>query len=117
MNTRIFFWSLTGSIGRFLFGFDTVVISGAEKTIRSGYRECQEFFGAITSDSSEPLGNRIVTMLDVALHGIGDRWNDVVLPGFDLCVVENTLGKYGARVENLTKLPIHTQNLVGGSHR
>jgi Xaa-Pro aminopeptidase len=83
-------------------------------THNSGYTECQEFFGAITLDSYGPLGNRIVTMLDVALRGIGDRWNDVVIPGFDFCVVENTLGKYGERVETLTKLPIHAQNLVGG---
>jgi Xaa-Pro aminopeptidase len=83
-------------------------------THNSGYTECQEFFGAITLESSEPLGNRIVTMLDVALRGIGDRWNDVVIPGFDFCVVENTLGKYGTRVETLTKVPIHAQELVGG---
>ena len=83
-------------------------------THNSGYTECQEFFGAITLDSHDPLGNRIVTMLDVALRGIGDRWNDVVIPGFDFCVVENTLGKYGERVETLTRLPIHAQNLVGG---
>jgi hypothetical protein len=51
-------------------------------------------------------------MLDVALRGIGDRWNDVVIPGFDYCVVENTLGKYGTRVETLTKVPIHVQELV-----
>jgi len=82
-------------------------------THNSGYTECQEFFGAITLDSYDPLGDRIVTMLDVALRGIGDRWNDVVIPGFDFCVVENTLGKYGKRVETLTKVPIHTQNLVG----
>jgi Xaa-Pro aminopeptidase len=82
-------------------------------THNSGYTECQEFFGAITLDSHEPLGQRIVTMLDVALRGIGDRWNDVVIPGFDFCVVENTLGKYGNRVENLTKCPIHVQELVG----
>src|SRR3954447_21845197 len=82
-------------------------------THNSGYTECQEFFGAITLDSHDPLGNRIVTMLDVALRGIGDRWNDVVIPGFDFCVVENTLGKYGERVETLTKLPIHVQTLVG----
>jgi len=35
MNARIFFWSLTASLAGFLFGFDTVVISGAEKTIQS----------------------------------------------------------------------------------
>ena len=82
-------------------------------THNSGYTECQEFFGAITLDSQEPLGNQIVTMLDVALRGIGDRWNDVVIPGFDYCVVENTLGKYDTRVETLTKVPIHAQELVG----
>ena len=81
-------------------------------THNSGYTECQEFFGAITLDSYEPLGNQIVTMLDVALRGIGDHWNDVVMPGFDFCVVENTLGKYGPRVETLTKVPIHAQDLV-----
>ncbi|MFB3825468.1 MAG: M24 family metallopeptidase [Bryobacteraceae bacterium] len=82
-------------------------------THNAGYTECQEFFGAITLDSEEPLGGQIVTMLDVALRGIGDRWNDVVIPGFDYCVVENTLGKYGARVERLTRLPLNVQHLAG----
>ena len=82
-------------------------------THNSGYTECQEFFGAITLDSQEPLGHRIVTMLDVALRGIGDRWNDVIIPGFDYCVVENTLGKDGTTVKCLTRLPVHAQELVG----
>jgi hypothetical protein len=82
-------------------------------THNSGYTECQEFFGAITLDSHEPLGRQIVTMLDVALRGIGDFWNDIVIPGFDYCVVENTLGKYGTNVEVLTKVPVHVQELVG----
>ena len=35
MNTRkIFLWSLTVSLGGFLFGFDTAVISGAEQSIQ-----------------------------------------------------------------------------------
>ena len=82
-------------------------------THNSGYTECQEFFGAITLDSHEPLGRRIVTMLDVALRGIGDHWNDVILPGFDYCVVENTLAKDGTQVECLTRVPVHAQELVG----
>jgi hypothetical protein len=83
-------------------------------THNSGYTECQEFFGAITLDSHEPLGRQIVTMLDVALRGIGDHWNAVVIPGFDYCVVENTLGKYGERVECLTRTPVRAQELAGG---
>jgi len=32
---RIFLWSITSALAGFLFGFDTVVISGAEKTIQA----------------------------------------------------------------------------------
>jgi len=35
MNSRVFYWSLTSALAGFLFGFDTVVISGAEKTIQA----------------------------------------------------------------------------------
>jgi fructan beta-fructosidase len=35
MNLRIFLWSLTAALAGFIFGFDTVVISGVEKTIPS----------------------------------------------------------------------------------
>jgi hypothetical protein len=52
-------------------------------------------------------------MLDVALRGIGDRWDDVILPGFDFCVVENTLDKDGTSVQCLTSVPVHAQELVG----
>ena len=81
-------------------------------THNAGYTECQEFYGAITLDSHAPLGHQIVTMLDVALRGIGNYWHEVLIPGFDFLVVENTLGKYGPRVETLTKLPINVQDYV-----
>src|SRR5512137_2174643 len=35
MKARIFFWSVVSALAGFLFGFDTVVISGAEQTIQS----------------------------------------------------------------------------------
>lgn len=82
-------------------------------THNAGYTECQEFYGAITLESEGPLGRQIVTMLDVALRGIGDRWNDVVIPGFDFVVVENTLGKYGRRVRCLNACPVNVQRLLG----
>jgi hypothetical protein len=82
-------------------------------THNAGYTECQEFYGAITLESHEPLGHQIVTMLDVALRGVGDRWHDVVIPGLDFVVVENTLGKFGPRVECFNQVPINVQRLVG----
>lgn len=35
MRSQIFFWSITSALAGFLFGFDTVVISGAEQKIQS----------------------------------------------------------------------------------
>jgi sugar porter (SP) family MFS transporter len=34
MNSRIAFWAVTSALAGFLFGFDTIVISGAEQTIQ-----------------------------------------------------------------------------------
>jgi len=85
-------------------------------THNAGYTECQEFYGAITLDSYEPLPPQIVTMLDVAIRGIGDHWDDVVIPGMDYVVVENTLGKYGKEVLDFNKqIPKNVQSLVGTS--
>jgi sugar porter (SP) family MFS transporter len=35
MKTRIWFWSVTSALAGFLFGFDTVVVSGAEQKIQA----------------------------------------------------------------------------------
>ena len=45
MNGRILFWSVTASLAGFLFGFDTVVISGAEQTIESLWQLKPEIHG------------------------------------------------------------------------
>jgi hypothetical protein len=82
-------------------------------THNAGYTECQEFYGAITLQSHAPLGHQIVTMLDVAVRGVGDHWDEIVIPGLDYVVIENTLGKFGARVESFNTLPLNVQSLVG----
>jgi len=35
MSRRIFYWAITSALAGFLFGFDTVVISGAEQRIQA----------------------------------------------------------------------------------
>lgn len=86
-------------------------------THNSGYTECQEFYGAITLDSHLPLGNRIVTMLDVAIRGIGNKWDDIIIPGLDYIVAEKTLGKYGSSVKVLNNLPVNVQSFVGKGYK
>jgi Xaa-Pro aminopeptidase len=81
-------------------------------THNSGYTECQEFYGAITLESEEPMAKQVVTMLDVAIRGIGDHWHAKVLP-VDFVVVENTLGKFGNKVVQFNKVPNDCQGLIG----
>src|ERR1022692_4424465 len=38
MKARLYFWSLTSALAGFLFGFDTVVISGAEQAIQAQWK-------------------------------------------------------------------------------
>ena len=54
-----------------------------------------------------------VNMLDIAIHGIGNKWDEVNIPGLDYVVVEKTLGKYGKDVRVLNELPVNVQHLVG----
>lgn len=45
MSRRLLLWSLTSALAGFLFGFDTVVISGAEKTIQAVWGLSDELHG------------------------------------------------------------------------
>ena len=98
---------------RFGISIDLVRQKPYTGTHNAGYTECQEFYGAITLSSENPLGNQIVTMLDVAVRGIGNKWNDVLIPGLDFVLVEKTLGKYGREVRVLNRLPVRVQQFVG----
>lgn len=82
-------------------------------THNAGYTECQEFYGAITLNSDELLGHQVVTMLDVAIRGIGNMWDDIMIPGLDYYLVEKTLGKSGKQVKILNDLPVNVQQFVG----
>ena len=79
----------------------------------TGYTECLEFYGGITLESHEPLGNQIVNMIDVALRGSGTKWDEQVIPDLDYVVVENTVGKWGRHAECLNQVPVDCQHLVG----
>jgi len=44
---RIFIWAITAALAGFLFGFDTVVISGADLKLQSLWGSSDVFHGAI----------------------------------------------------------------------
>ncbi|WP_298484321.1 sugar porter family MFS transporter [uncultured Maribacter sp.] len=47
MNNKILIWSITAALAGFLFGFDTVVISGAEKKLQLLWGSSDMFHGAV----------------------------------------------------------------------
>tara|TARA_R110002049_G_scaffold279949_1_gene459083 strand:- start:41672 stop:43006 length:1335 start_codon:yes stop_codon:yes gene_type:complete len=47
MNKKILIWSITAALAGFLFGFDTVVISGAEKKLQLLWRSSDMFHGVV----------------------------------------------------------------------
>lgn len=47
MNKQIFKWSIIASFAGFLFGFDTVVISGADKTLQELWHSSDFFHGSV----------------------------------------------------------------------
>lgn len=44
---KIFIWSITAALAGFLFGFDTVVISGADKKLQALWQTSDAFHGAV----------------------------------------------------------------------
>ncbi len=49
---RIFIWSLTVALAGFLFGFDTVVISGAEQALQELWQSSDTFHGLVVISSA-----------------------------------------------------------------
>ena len=47
MNNKILRWSIIASFAGFLFGFDTVVISGADKTLQLLWNSSDVFHGSV----------------------------------------------------------------------
>ena len=47
MNDKILIWSITAALAGFLFGFDTVVISGADKKLQALWGSSDAFHGSV----------------------------------------------------------------------
>ena len=47
MNNKILVWSITAALAGFLFGFDTVVISGADKKLQLLWNSSDAFHGSV----------------------------------------------------------------------
>jgi len=44
---KIFYWSIVAALAGFLFGFDTVVISGADQKLQALWQSSNAFHGTV----------------------------------------------------------------------
>lgn len=52
MNKKLIFWSITAALAGFLFGFDVVVISGADKKLQALWESSDSFHGWVVMTSA-----------------------------------------------------------------
>jgi len=89
VNSRLVFWSITSALAGFLFGFDTVVISGAEQKIQSlwqlsagmhGIAIGSALYGTVLGSlcgswPTDRFGRRATLLLIGALYLVGALWS------------------------------------------
>jgi MFS transporter, SP family, arabinose:H+ symporter len=89
VNTRVFFWSVTSALAGFLFGFDTVVISGAEQTIQAlwglgpgmhGVAMASALYGTVIGSlvggwPTDRFGRRPTLLFIGVLYFVGAIWS------------------------------------------
>lgn len=129
MNGRLFFWALTSALAGFLFGFDTVVISGAEQTIQSlwglspglhGVAMGAALYGTVLGSlvggwPADRFGRRatllwIGVLYLVSALGCGFAWNVGVF------IVARLIGGIGIGVSTVVA-PLYISEIATPAHR
>jgi MFS transporter, SP family, arabinose:H+ symporter len=89
LNGKIVFWSLASSLAGFMFGFDTVVISGAEQKIQAlwglsagmhGIAIASALYGTVIGSllggwPTDRFGRRVTLLLIGILYLVGSVWS------------------------------------------
>jgi sugar porter (SP) family MFS transporter len=129
MNPRIFFWSLTAALAGFLFGFDTVVISGAEKTIQSlwglspglhGIAMASALYGTVVGSllggwPADRFGRK-ATLLGIGMLYLVAAIGSGLAPNVGVFIVARVIGGLGIGVSTVVA-PIYIAEIAPPKNR
>ena len=129
MNTRIFFWSLTSAPAGFLFGFDTVVISGAEKTIQAlwglsdnlhGIAMASALYGTVVGSliggwPADRLGRKVTLLWIGALYLLGAA-GSALAPNVWVFIAARAIGGLGIGISTVVA-PMYISEIAPPKHR
>jgi SP family arabinose:H+ symporter-like MFS transporter len=129
MNGRIFFWSLTSALAGFLFGFDTVVISGVEKTIQAlwglspllhGYVIGSALYGTIAGAllghwPADRFGRKATLLWIGILYFLGAAGSGLA-PNATVFIIARVIGGLGIGVSTVVA-PMYISEIAPPQHR
>jgi sugar porter (SP) family MFS transporter len=129
MNARIFFWSLTSALAGFLFGFDTVVISGAEKTIQTlwglspnlhGIAMASALYGTIVGSllggwPADKFGRKATLLWIGVLYFVGAVGSGLA-PNVTVFIIARVIGGLGIGISTVVA-PMYISEIAPPKHR
>jgi len=129
MNGRIFFWSLTSALAGFLFGFDTVVISGAEKTIQAlwglspalhGKAIASALYGTVAGSLlggwlADRFGRKATLLWIGVLYFVGAVGSGLA-PGVATFIIARVIGGLGIGISTVVA-PMYISEIAPPRHR
>ena len=129
MNGRIFFWSLTSALAGFLFGFDTVVISGAEKTIQSlwglspglhGIAMASALYGTVVGSllggwPADRFGRK-ATLLWIGVLYFAGAVGSGLAPNVATFIIARVIGGLGIGISTVVA-PMYISEIAPAKHR
>lgn len=129
MSARIFFWSLTSALAGFLFGFDTVVISGAEQKIQSLFQLTPGLHGFVMASAlyGTVLGSllggwptdrfgRKRTLLVVGLLYVVSAIGCAYANSIELLIAARVIGGLGIGISTVAA-PLYISEIAPPEHR
>lgn len=113
-TSHIFFWSLVSSLAGFLFGFDTVVISGAEKTIQTlwglsdtlhGVTMASALYGTVIGSviggwPTDRWGRRVTLIWVGVLYSVSAVWSGLAPEVWSL-IIARFIGGLGVGISTV----------------
>lgn len=129
MNGRIFLWSITSALAGFLFGFDTVVISGAEQTIQSlwhlgagmhGIAMGSALYGTVLGSliggwPTDRFGRR-ATLLWIGLLYLISAVGTGLAPSVSIFIIARFIGGLGIGISTVAA-PLYIAEIAPPEHR
>jgi SP family arabinose:H+ symporter-like MFS transporter len=129
VNQRLFLWSLTAALAGFLFGFDTVVISGAEKKIQSiwdlgdfqhGLAMSMALWGTVIGSligswPTDRFGRRKTLLWIGVLYFVSAVWS-ALATGFYTFMIARFIGGLGVGISTVAA-PLYIAEIAPPKHR